>query len=218
MGGLAHIGMAFSRSTIGSGRHNLFEIILPASQPMAFFTVQSHGIAMDIKTFVAFGACLVFLSRPIKNLHLFLKLAGAQADDIFPFPERNHTPECSLFHRHNSTRSLMTHPFDGNALNLNATHKTCQKKIFPGHPGAIERRNNGNLLLRTPGYRRREKNTKPDKKIYCRKEALQQTCLSRWPVAALCCTEKAFQVFFLPALFLFQSSRSGCEYQLSLAV
>ncbi|MHB8988037.1 MAG: hypothetical protein ACYC6S_04550 [Desulfobulbia bacterium] len=159
MGGLAHIGMAFSGGTIGSGRHNLFEIILPASQPVAFFTVQRYGIAMNIKTFVAFGACLVFLRWPIKNLHLFLKLAGAQADDIFPFPKRNHPPECSPFHRQNSTRSLIAHPLDGNALNLNAIHKACQKKIFPGHPGAIERRNNGDLLLRTPGYRRREKNT-----------------------------------------------------------
>ena len=99
MGGLAHIGVAF-RGTIGPGRRNLFKIVLAPAQLVALLAVQSHGIAVDIKTLVALGGC--FLRRATKNLHLPLKFIGAQADDIFPLPEGNHDPEGAPFHRHDA--------------------------------------------------------------------------------------------------------------------
>lgn len=58
MGGLTHIGMAFSRSTIGLGGDNLFEIVLAAAQLVALFTVQRGGVGMEIKTLVALGRTL----------------------------------------------------------------------------------------------------------------------------------------------------------------
>lgn len=72
MGRLTHIAMAFPCSAIRSGRHNLFEIILPAAQSMTLFTVQSNGIVVEIKTLVPLGACLILLRRPVIYLHLLL--------------------------------------------------------------------------------------------------------------------------------------------------
>lgn len=164
MGGLTHIGVTLPCSTIGPGRHNLFEVVLAATQFMTLFTVQSNGVVVDIKTLVPLGACLIFLRWPVKNLHLLLELVGAQGDDVFPFPERNHRPECPPFHRQNASGTLVAHAIDGNSLDLNSVNKTGKKKLFPGHPGSIGWSNNGYFRLRGPGSGGREQNTQPKQK------------------------------------------------------
>lgn len=201
MGGLAHIGMAFPRSAIGPARHNLFKIILAAPLLVALLTVQSHGIAVDIKTFVTLGRDLTFLRRPIKNLHLLLELIGTQGDDILPFPEGNHRTKGAPVHRHNSTGGIITHAINGNPLDLRTGNGAGQKKLLPGYPSAIKRSNHGYFRLRGPSYRRGSKDTKPNKNTPCDKDALQQTRRRQWPVAALWITKNAFQVLFLPPLF-----------------
>lgn len=103
MCGLAHTGVTFACSTIGPGRNNLFKIELPAPQLVALFTIQSHRIVVEIKTLVPLGACFIFLRRPVKDLYLLLKFVSAQGDDIFPFPKRNHRPECPPFQRQNAS-------------------------------------------------------------------------------------------------------------------
>lgn len=155
MGGFAHIGVAF-RGTIGPGRRNLFKIVLAPAQLVALLAVQSHGIAVDIKTLVALGSCL--LRRTTKNLHLLLELVGAQTDDILPLPEGNHDPEGAPVHRHDAAGRLAAHAIDGNPLDLGAVDEAGQKKFPGGDPGTIERSNHG--YFRGPGRRGDHKSTK----------------------------------------------------------
>lgn len=164
MGGFAHIGMAFSCSAIGPGRDNLFEIVLPAAQLMTLFTVKGNGVVVEIKTLVPLGAGFILLRRAVIHLHLLLQFVGAQGDDIFPFPERNHRPECPSLNRKDSTGTFVVHPIDGNPLDLGSVNKAGKEKLFPGYPSAIRRSNDDYLRLRGPGSGGRKKNTEPKQK------------------------------------------------------
>ena len=163
VGGLAHIGMAFPCGAIGRTRHNPFEIILTTTLLVTFLTIQDHGITVDVIAFVVLGGGLSFLRRPIKNLHLLLKLIGAQGNDIFSFPEGNHRTKGAAGHRHDSAGSPVAHAVKGNALDHDSADGAGQEKLLCGHPCTIKRRNHGYLRLRGQGWRRGAKNSNSNK-------------------------------------------------------